>query len=261
MKDYIVALDLHGTLLDEQWKISATQTRELIHLMKSLEGYASFYVCTGNDYDFVEKHLPADILALIDGLVLESGCILYEKRVKTYQVEDKALASAKDLHSFFTGQSYPFVRYFGKREATVSLFTSDDKRQKPPADYVEVIKKDFSKTAYADDFYVTWSNVAIDIIPKDISKWSLINKIKNSACVIAFMDSYNDKEICEFSDFAILPKNTTDSLIHHLRWNNKLVFPLHKFHIFSNQCYISQKPFADAVIEGLLALKESLFNR
>ena len=126
-------------------------------------------------------------------------------------------------------------------------------------DLYDIINSDLLKHKYGKDFYITWSNVAFDIIPKNFSKWDTLKKIAQDRQIISFLDSYNDCSLAQFSNFTFLPKNSSEKLIFYLRKHNKLIFPLNAFHFCKNQCYISEKSYTEAVIEGLTYLKNEFF--
>jgi len=263
MKKYIIAIDLHGTLLDDKWKISKRHHYELITLIKELKEYVSFYICTGNDYDFVVEHLPEEIVRNMNGFILETGCIMYKNENKTYLTSEKIRREAIELQNYFYAKDYYFIKQQGKRESTITLFTSDKKSGRSPEFYYDIIYKDLQQHKFKDNFYITWSNVAIDIIPREMSKWYTLKNIKDklyfedNSYIISFVDSYNDKEIANFSNYTFLPLNSSSKLIDYLRYNNKLIFKTNKFHTMINQCYKSDKLFSEAVIDGLNQLKES----
>ena len=259
MKKYVVALDLHGTLLDEKWEIPSRLQKELINLLNDLSPVVEFYICTGNDYSFVEKHIPGEVIKLIDGFILETGCIVYSNGVKEYRTPEKTRKEAEALKHYLSKKNYPFVKYFGERESTITLFTADENGGEAPERFYDIINSDLLSHKYGKNFYITWSNVAFDIIPNKFSKWDTLYKISQNRLIFSFLDSYNDSGIARYSDFTFLPKNSSDKLLFYLRKNNKLIFRLKSFHLFKNQCYISDKSFTEAVIEGLDYLKKELF--
>jgi len=257
MKRYIIALDLHGTLLDLNWKISRGHQSELVSLLKEISHIADIYVCTGNDHTFVEKYVPADILKCVDGCVLETGCMIYKTSQKNFLTNDNTISKVSSLHEFFKAKKYPFVKYFANREASISMFTCDESGGEEPVKYYETVRNDLQNHEYSDLFYVTWSNVAIDIIPIDISKWNALKHISEDRCIISFMDSFNDKEIALNSDYSFLPKNASVELINYLRSNTKLVFPLSKFHFLRDYAYVTESSYTKSIIEGLSTFKKS----
>jgi hydroxymethylpyrimidine pyrophosphatase-like HAD family hydrolase len=258
MKKYIIAIDLHGTLLDESWQIHKDIQNDLLKSMTALQDFADFIICTGNDYSFVEHHVPSDVLKLFKGCILESGTI-YKDQTSSMSLSNETTAEyIVELRDFFVCKNYSFVKYFGERQSTISLFTVDQSGGEVPSTFLTTVLKDFNTHIHADKFYVTWSNVAIDIIPYGFSKWTGINHLANDKKVISFLDSYNDKEIALNSDFVFLPSNSSPELIKTLRQNNKLVFDLGKFHFINNHCYLSKKSYTSSVLDGLKYLSLNL---
>ena len=259
MKNYVIAIDLHGTLLNDHWEIPLELQKVFVNLLIELSSIVEFYICTGNDYNFIEKHLPSDIIKLIDGFILETGCIVYCKGTKEYKTEKKTRKEANELKYFFKEKNYPFIKYLGERESTITLFTVDENGGEAPDRFYDIINSDLVNHKYGNNFYITWSNVAFDIIPKNKSKWASLCQKTHNRHIISFLDSCNDSELAEFSDYTFLPKNSSPNLLLYLRKNNKLIFPIKRFHLFKNQCYISDKSSTEAVIEGLEYLKNEFF--
>ena len=258
MKKVIIALDLHGTLLDVNWKITTGNRELLLGLLNDMSPYVDFYICTGNDYSFVEKYVDKDILNLIHGFVLESGCLAYKSSQKTVLTDESTTRKTKELEEYLKSLKLPFIKYFAKREASISIFTCDESGGEVPAKFYEIIKYELDHHEYKDDFCVTWSNVAIDIIPTGYSKWNTLKKHAEDKTIISFMDSFNDKEIALYSDYCILPANSSEELIFYLRNNNRLIFPLKQSHFIKNHGYIASTKYTDAVIEGLNYLKPNI---
>jgi hydroxymethylpyrimidine pyrophosphatase-like HAD family hydrolase len=255
MKDFIVAIDLHGTLLDENWKISEFAKDNLVRLLKEMQEKADFYICTGNDYSFIKEYIPRDLFNTINGFVCESGCVTIQNNKKTILTDEKLMQKSFELAVYLKKKNYPFLKYFGNRETTVTLFTKDEKGGESPENYYDILNADLQNYEFKDDFYIAWSNVAFDIIPTGFSKWNSLQKIAENKTIVSFMDSYNDKEIAMFSDYTIMPLNVSDKLIEYLRENGSLIFPLDKFHIYKHSNFISKKTYTDAVIEGLKYIK------
>jgi len=255
MKKTIIAIDLHGTLLDLDWTITKKSRDELISLLNKMKANFDFYICTGNDFTFVEKYIDKEILKTIHGYILESGCVVYKSHNKTLLTDDITIRKAKEIEEHFISLKLPFIKHFAKRETSVSIFTYDENGGEEPVKHFETIFDILSKHKHADSFYATWSNVAIDIIPNGYTKWTALKECANDSFVISFMDSNNDKEIALNSDLCIMPNNVSHELIAHLRNNNKLVYQLDKFHFLRNNGYITESSYTKGVIEGLKYLK------
>ena len=198
----IIAFDLHGTLLDINWNISGNLLPELIKLLDELSTFADFFIISGNELAFVEKHLPAELFKRITGFVLETGSIIYLPpprnmskcenshhiygggRVGKYLCNGKTRDYVSELKEYLLNKNYPFVKYFGQRESSISLFTKDESGGEEPLDFYDIVQNDLKQHKLADEFYITWSNVALDIIPVGISKWSALKMIVDNTTLV-----------------------------------------------------------------------------
>ena len=261
MKSYIVALDLHGTLLDLNWKISAGQETALAERLNEIKDIADVYLCTGNDFSFVESYVPAEVMSHVKGCILESGCVLNNLSQDICLTTSDTIDKASRLQSYLEKKQYPFVKYFGQRKTTVTLFTCDEQSGESPEKYHDLVDKDLKSSEFGEDFYITYSNVALDIVPINHSKWYTLKKIAQDTgedCkIISFMDSYNDKEVVKYSDYSFLPQNASDSLIQYLRAHTKLIFPVGKFHFFRGIAYLCSEKYTEAVVAGLRFFKHA----
>ncbi|MCL2063285.1 MAG: HAD hydrolase family protein [Candidatus Cloacimonetes bacterium] len=283
MKKYIIAFDLHGTLLDLNWNISNEHLQEILSLLNDLNSIADFFIITGNDYSFVEKHLPKELIDMMSGFVLETGSYILMPKYKfdkdntllSIYLDDMESSNkhcshdwikiCNELLAYFQEKKYSFIKYFGNRKASISIFTCDENGGEDPLKFYDIIQNDLNQHKFGDLFFLTWSNVALDIIPNDVSKWIALKSIaeylnnqinfQSPISIISFVDSYNDREIAEYSNYSILPSNCSKSLIEHLRKKNKLVLPLNRFHFIENLVYISENKYTLGVIEGLKFLK------
>ena len=249
MKKYIIALDLHGTLLDLNWKIKPDLENDLKNVLTNLIPNVDFYICTGNNFSFVEKYVPKDIFDLINGFILETGCILNQ----TILTDHEIISKINILKDYLIKKQYPFIKFFADRKSSISIFTCDEYGGEPPERYLDTITNDLQTHEYQNDFYVTYSNVAIDIIPANFSKWNTLKTIKdNTSCeIISFMDSYNDKDVALYSDYTILPNNSSHELLNYLKQNNKNIIPLKDFAFSQKQAYFCDDKYTLAVINGL----------
>ena len=253
MKKLIIAFDLHGTLLDASWGISQSNMTTILELIDTMSDIADFYLVTGNDFSFVCDYVPASFLEKIDGLILESGSIIHNFKSSTFLIDKKTTENIVELTDYFKNKKYSFVKHFGNRQCTVSLFTTDKTGGQPPESYIEIVNNDLKQHPFSDMFYLTHSNVAIDILPVNTTKYDAIRKVatEKSLEICSFVDSYNDKEIARFSTYTFLPKNVSLDLMKYLNSHNKLIFKCNKFHLVKNLVYISEKSYTEAVIDGL----------
>jgi len=250
-KKYVIAVDLHGTLLNSHWKISERLRRPLLSALEQVASVADVYICSGNDFSFIQQYVGEDILAHMKGCVLESGCLLHDFTTPTYLIDEDLHYKVKELEKYLMAKKFPFIKYFGKREATISLFTCDENGGDPPKRYFDIIQHDLDRHKYADLFYLTFSNVALDIIPYGYSKWSAISHIADARTVVAFIDSYNDREIALYSHITFLPKNSSPVLIEYLTQNQKSVMPVEAYQFAEDTACMLSKKYTEGVIEGL----------
>ncbi|MFH1760820.1 MAG: hypothetical protein ABIA63_06935, partial [bacterium] len=57
---YLVGIDLHGTLLDDQWEIKDHLKEPLAEKLEHLKDFCGVYVCSGNDLTFIKKYIHPD---------------------------------------------------------------------------------------------------------------------------------------------------------------------------------------------------------
>jgi len=250
-KQYTLAIDLHGTLLDEQWRVAPAIEIELLGIIAKVAEIANIFVCTGNEYAFVLNHVPPEIMTHISGCIIETGCFVQHTSLLEYLVDDTSIDRAIHLKKDLQRKNYPFVKYFGDRMATVSLFTSDESGGEAPHKYLDILKNDLKKHKYGEYFYATYSSVAIDIIPKSNSKWDAVQHIAQSSHTVAFIDSFNDKEIALHSDITFLPKNTSSTLIDCLTKNHKKVVSAKDFAFAKGVACLLDESYTAGVVQGL----------
>ena len=98
-------------------------------------------------------------------------------------------------------QEYTEVTRFGRRLATVSLFTAE------PQKFSIEIRNFLKKNNYDDRFSVTWSSVAVDIIPKGFNKLKGLRQAAGNLKIIGIADSVNDLPLLKGADYSFAPSN------------------------------------------------------
>jgi len=259
-QDAVIAIDLHGTLLDQQWTISLMNQQILCNLLQRLKEHAEIYICTGNNLNFVDATIPQEIRRLFTGSILESGCVLFKDNKKIILTDQQLKVKRDLLEKFFRQKKYSFVQYFAERETTISIFTVDRNGEDPPISFLPRIWKDFSSCDWNDDFYLTYSDVAFDFIPTSFNKWKTLQQVAQNKIIFSIMDGYNDKEVALNSDYSFLPHNCSRQLVNYLRANNRLVWEWEKFHFRKNQAYLVNNSFTEGVIDCLYFI-HSYFDR
>jgi len=250
-KQYTLAIDLHGTLLDKRWKIPATLKHDLEQILKKAHEIAHIYIATGNDYDFVKSHVPQQMYKHIDGYIVETGCFILGMQQLVELVDDETVDKADMIRRYLRQMKYPFVKHFGSRDFTISLFTTNKSGGEPPQNYLQTVQDDLLKHKYGKDFYITYSSVALDIIPVGINKWVALKYIADDTKTVAFIDSYNDKEIALHSDITFLPQNSSPALIEFLENNGKRVLNINNYILEAGTACLCDESYTAGVIQGL----------
>ena len=254
----IAAIDLHGTLLNSNWEISKEQNSSLIKLLTKLSASIDFYICTGNDVSFLEQQLAKELLTCFKGYILETGCTLYTNNTITNLTEEKTVTLIKELEALIKRENYNYIKYFAKRHTTISIFTKDENGGVNPEILYPQICDFISKEQYSKDVYVTYSDVAVDIVPQANNKYTGIKKIANNKEIIAVADSYNDVELLAYSDYVFLPANYSSSLKDTAVFKRTAVAIDDAGTLTKDKVYISSKPNTDAVIEILSFIQKTI---
>ncbi|MFA4871784.1 MAG: HAD hydrolase family protein [Patescibacteria group bacterium] len=222
-KKYLIGLDLHGTLLDENWKIKGNLKEKLINRLKSLKNFCRIYICSGNDLTFIHQYLPSKIFNLFDGFILETGCVISNGNDETIIVPQKLIAIIKELENKLKNLPTEEIKYFARRLATISMFTKHEGEGLDPATIHFKIKKLIEKLGYNNKVLVTHSNVAIDIIPAGYNKFTGMKLAAENLKTIGIADSLNDYQMILDADYAFMPHNASLKLINLLKRSNKKI--------------------------------------
>jgi len=244
---YILAIDLHGTLLNRNWEID--KINDLVFYLKKVRQFCKIYICTGNNFSFVKKHIPDEILDKIDGFVLETGCIILEKSIQRTLTSKNEIKIIKNVEKYLKKNLVYNIKYFAERISTISIFTDDGREGCPPEELFAKIKQILEKSEFKNTIKTTHSNVAVDIIPVNYNKYTGIRSISENLKIISIADSLNDSELLLNSDISFIPKNSSPSLLNYLK-KKTMIQPLSKTLNFGN-IYISNYKYTLAVIEIL----------
>ena len=220
-KDNILGLDLHGTLLEPGEVLRPELVPLLIAGLKKLSDRAVLFLCTGNDLEFIARKVPAELRAGFDGYVLETGCSFSPDRkqelVLTSPEEQKLI---KDLEQKLKDKKFPEVNYFAHRLTTISLFCDR------PREFYAEVNEAVRALGVLDKVMVTYSSVAVDILPRGYNKFTGLKKVAEGRKTIGIADSMNDQALLLEADFALAPKNLAPELKTLLAGRGRPVIPL-----------------------------------
>ncbi len=248
---FYIGIDLHGTLLNRKEKVEEIFHKPLEDTLKKIKPFAKIFICTGNDLPFVKEVVPEKIFSLLDGCVLETGCVVSEGDKEIVKTSEKMQRLSQELRIELENKKFPEVTEFRRRLTTVSLFCNR------PADFFKKIDNFVKNSEYGKYFSTTYSSVAVDVIPKGFDKFVGMKIVAGSGKIIGIADSMNDFELIEKSDFSFVPANCSEQVIDRLKENGKGVknilgagFPIKNTVIKSN--------FPET--EGVIEILEFIFN-
>ncbi len=253
-KKYIIGLDLHGTLLEPGEILRPELVPALIEGLGKLAERAALFLCTGNDLEFVDRKIPADLRDCFHGYVLETGCSWspdrFQEKVLTTP-EEQALI--KDLELELKEERFPEVNYFAHRLTSISLFCD-----RPKAFYPEV-EAAAARLGVQDRVLVTYSSVAVDILPRGYNKFIGLQKVAEGRKTIGIADSMNDAALLLEADFALAPANLAPELEPLLAARGRAVIPLAQARgLNSSAVPIASKDETEGVLEILAFLDKYL---
>lgn len=249
MKKFIIAIDLHGTLLDDHWVFPQYLIDQFLGLTSKLNHLADFYLCTGNDLQFIRQYVPIQIQNCFKGYILETGCVYSDGKKEMILTEPIMIEKIKELESLLKLRNFPFIQYFAHRHSSISLFTVTESGGENPMLFIDEIDEFLKTTPYYDLIRLTWSNVALDILPKGFSKFTGIRHITEGQKIISFLDSMNDYELAIYSDITFLPANSSASLLNEI-----VYYPVQQFNPHQKAIWLCNESYGHGVIEGLTFL-------
>lgn len=256
---YVVGIDLHGTLLDDEWEIKPHLHSELIDSMRAVADSCRIFVCSGNDLSFIHRYVPADVRSGLSGYVLETGCVLSDGVSESAIVPSERIRSIKELEKRLKEATFPEVKYFARRLCTISLFTRTETGGSDPADLHPRIETKVRELGFQGEVLVTHSNVAVDVLPLGFTKFSGIRHVAVGQKTIGIADSLNDIHLLTGADLSFMPANSSRRLIRALAAGGRRVQPLR---VWTGEpgpiVWRSRFPSTQGVIEILRFLKRNL---
>ena len=245
-----VGIDLHGTLIgDHPEEVSAQALPRLLEAMRALRHRVRLYACTGNDLGFLRRKLPVEVLSLLDGAVLETGCVGSDLETETVLVDAQALATIRALEADLRTRHFPWVYKFARRLATISMFTRIGLRA---ADFRDETQDAVTRQGSAELVRVTYSSVAVDIVPKGFNKLTGLRRLARGEPVAGIADSMNDLELVSGADYAFLPANSSEELLRRLALSGKSVREIGEASgLRSQEAILCSEGFTEAVTEAL----------
>ena len=223
---YVVGIDLHGTLLDDQWEVKSRFIHPLREALESIRRFCSVHVCSGNDLTFIPHYVPEELRPHFDGYVLETGCVVSDGRDERIIVPDGLVLAVKDLERRLKAKGLPWVRYFARRLTSISLFSRTEEGGTDPSEYFPEVLALVKQLGFSEDVRVTHSNVAVDIIPRGFDKFRGLEFIAQGRPTIGIADSMNDIELVRDADIAFVPANASLNLLRELERKGKKVLDL-----------------------------------
>lgn len=225
---YAIGIDLHGTLLDENWTIKKSLIPRVCSYLETLKNDCLLYICTGNNLGFVKKHVDNSVKKLIDGYILETGSVYSDGNTEKVLLKNDEILSIRLLDKLLKSQKFPNILYYADRLATISIFTKKFQVGTSPLKLWEKINEFIIINGFDNIFRVTHSDVAVDIVTKNINKYTGIKKVVGNLPVYAIADCDNDQEFLGKSDFSFIPANSRPE-----QWKNRMIqmeiYPLKTF--------------------------------
>jgi hydroxymethylpyrimidine pyrophosphatase-like HAD family hydrolase len=266
-KPFLVGIDLHGTLLNDEWQIEPKLIKELIQIMDDVRDFCSVVICTGNHFGFVKKYVPEKLHAHLDGAIIETGCAYSDMdgneksliQPEEQKVIDKIFATLKTAYD---AGEFPEMQYFGERKHSISLFTIHENKGEDPKKLLSKIEAFVEQMGLINKVTVTHSSVAVDIFPKRLSKATGMRELAKEGATIGIADSMNDYALINESDIAFIPKNADQGLIKKLTLDGKKIVSIQDINAYniSDSDVIIQATHNDTrgVIEILQFVQDNL---
>lgn len=253
-KKYILGLDLHGTLLEPGEILWPDRIPALTAGLHRLANRAVLYLCTGNDLEFVDRKIPAELRDCFHGYVLETGCSFSPDRFQEKilcRPEEQALI--KDLELELKRERFPQVNFFAHRLTTISMFCDQ------PQAFAPAVQAAVERLRVAKRVLVTYSSVAVDVLPQGYNKFTGLKRVAEGRKTIGIADSMNDAALLLEADFAFAPANLAPELKPLLAAKGRPAAPLAQtFGVTSSTLPLSSKRETEGVLEILAFLHEHL---
>ena len=256
---YVIGIDLHGTLLDDDWEIKENIKGKLITSLRSIKNFCSVYICSGNDLTFIKKYIPEEILRSFEGYVLETGCVVSEGNNEEIIIPKDLIKDIKKLENILKDIQFEEVKYFARRLTTISLFTKTETEGSDPSEFYPKVKETVKKLGYGKRVHVTHSSVAVDIIPGGYNKFSGIKHIAKGLKTIGIADSLNDIHLIDKTDHSFIPENASPGLVRELRGKGKKIIKMEQTRLLGKDAVLqSRYKTTEAVVEILEFINRNL---
>ncbi len=235
----LMGIDLHGTLLDERETVQLSCAERISSLIAGLKARGwRFATCTGNDVTFVMSVLPPVLFDSFDVHVLETGASFFFPSGRVSEaVERRAgfvsplgehvvapaecLCARDGLEDLLLRRFRSVVSRVDRRLACVSLFTE------APAELARSVEAMLDGLdGMTDIFRVTYSSVAVDVVPRCCSKLSGLRLVREGMSLAAIADSVNDVELLGGVEHAFSPANASPRLLELIRSSGRRIVPL-----------------------------------
>jgi len=254
VRDYIIGIDLHGTMLEAGEKFPEDLVAPIARELDRLKSKALLWLCTGNDLSFVEKKVPEPVLDMLDGYVLETGCsVSRDKRGEEVITTADERRGIKQLEAMLAGMNFPELNYFAHRLTTISMFTDN------PRTFFHKVKTIVDRTGFQDRVVVTYSSVAVDILPKGYDKFRGLYAVSEGRKTIGVADSANDLNLMLRSDYAFAPSNFAKELAPALAEKGRRIISLpHLNAMEPNSLALACQPETKGTLEILRFLANHL---
>ncbi|MFA5858104.1 MAG: hypothetical protein WC955_03455 [Elusimicrobiota bacterium] len=256
----VIGIDLHGTLLGKGWRIEDKLITPLCEAMAGVNKLGKLYICSGNDLSFINKYVPHKVRGLFEGYILETGCVVSSGKNEKVVVTRRMVRRIKSLERILRTLKIPNTKYFGRRLATISVFTKNEHSGLDPRVIFPEVQKLVDGYGYHQDVIVTHSDVAVDILPMGYNKFTGLKHIAGKRCTVGIADSMNDYNLILNSDYAFLPANAAETLLRFIKNHGKTVHKIgnHKSSIPLKHGWIYQSkyPSTRGVIDSLKFISE-----
>jgi len=253
-RDFIVGIDLHGTLLEPGEKFPEELVVPIAQELDRLKSKALLWLCTGNDLSFVRKKVPEPVLEMLDGYVLETGCsVSRDKLSEEVITTDEERKTIRDLEKMLRQMKFAELDYFAHRLTTISMFC------KEPRNFFSKVKAVVDRTEFQSRVQVTYSSVAVDILPKGYDKYRGLYAVSEGRKTIGVADSVNDQNLLLRSDYAFAPSNFARELAPALAEKARKIIELpHLDALEPNTLALACQPETRGVLEILRFLANHL---
>ena len=258
-KRSVIGIDLHGTLLNRDWSVSEILLPELIDAVNRVRSQAYIFICSGNDFCFTREVLPAPLFNIIDGYILENGCLFSDGNEERLLVNSNQIKIIKFLEKELQKMDLPDLLFFAHRRATISLFTKDHREGNLPDNLFEYLSNILQKHHLSKEITITHSDVAVDILPAGNSKFSGISRVCPEQNIIAIADSCNDWEFLYRATESFLPQNCSPYIVNRFEKRGFSILPVEEYRkSFEKRVYRSSYSYTEGVLDILVRLADSL---